>query len=72
MDKNEIKKLLYKHKPTAFRTFKDDNRQAYVCELPDAEVIFNIPMNDAAGANLLETMPSQLLIRWIENYYPVN
>jgi hypothetical protein len=71
-DFTEVKKKLYKEKPTAYRTFQDSNRQAYVAELSDGEVVFDIPISDAIGANLQDTMPSQLLIRWIKEYHPVN
>lgn len=74
MTNNEVKKALYKEKPIAFQVFKDEQRASYICSLsnPNGEVLFNIPLSDAVGANLQDTMPSQLLIRWIDEFYPVN
>lgn len=70
MELNEIKKALYKEKPLAKRLFMDDNVARYEAKTKDGECYFVIPLNDAHGANLQDTMPSQLLIRWLNSFFP--
>jgi len=66
MNKTEIKKELYKQKPTADlnRTFHD--AKEYTCQLlinNSYEVVFfHIPLRECDFA---EVVPAQLLIRWM-------
>jgi len=75
MNINEIKKALYKEKPTAIRTDRQtsentitsvDPYDRYICCLQNGHtVVFIIPHKEQ-GENLFnKTEPAQLLIRWI-------
>lgn len=65
MEKNEIKKELYKQKPMAVRTNYRGEYVHYVAQLDDASVIqFEIPNQEATFGN---EVPAQLLIRWLKN-----
>ena len=63
MNTNEIKKKLYKQKPTAIRTNYQGDYAHYVAQLIDASIIqFQIPNQEATFGN---EVPAQLLIRWM-------
>lgn len=67
MNLNEIKKALYKEKPTARVTNLDStaDRCEYRTDLADGtEVVFDIPMKEAL--DFMDEEPAQLLIRWIK------
>ena len=75
MNKNEIKKALYKEKPIAKRTDRNTSDRMinstppydrYVAYLNSGDkAIFSIPHYEQ-GENLFkDTEPSQLLIRWL-------
>jgi hypothetical protein len=72
MDKNEIKKALYKEKPIARRVGVCEN-QAIDYEATTSLGIFEfrIPLEDrkkpdGSFTEFEETMPAQLLIRWLK------
>jgi len=63
MNTTEIKKALYKQKPTAVRTNYQGGYVHYVTQLEDASIVnFEIPNQEAGFGN---EVPAQLLIRWI-------
>ncbi len=67
MEKNEIKKYLYKHKPIATRFAKNDNFSLYDVIINEKyQVMFYVPKSDMGNTDFDETMPAQLLIRWID------
>ena len=64
MSRTEIKKELYKQKPTAVRTNYQGEYVRYVTQLNDASVVqFEIPNQEATFGN---EVPAQLLIRWLK------
>lgn len=65
MTTTEIKKALYKDKPTANRLSTAGGFVWYEAKLDNKKVTFKIPEKEAAGFN--QTEPAQLLIRWINN-----
>ena len=67
MELNEIKKLLYKNKPTAKLFCANMYGLTYSC-YADAEtyVNFKIPLNELSETNFYSEMDAKLLIRWIQ------
>jgi len=64
MEITEIKKELYKQKPTAIRTNYQGEYVHYVTQLENASIIeFEIPNQEATFGN---EVPAQLLIRWLK------
>ena len=65
---NEIKKLLYKEKPSA--VFRKVNKSGilYTADFADKtiDVRFLIPFSDIGDADFSHTMQAQLLIRWLQ------
>jgi len=66
MNKNEIKKELYKQKPTADLNKEYDDYREYSCQLyfdgiPKV-IFFNVPIKECEFG---EVVPAQLLIRWL-------
>lgn len=62
---NEKKKSLYKEKPVAKRVpcgCKDVIK--YEATISTGKVLFRVPLDEAASFE--ETMPAQLLIRWLQ------
>lgn len=65
MTTNEIKKDLYRNKPTAFLKNWDGNHMDYSTVLSSGESAdFSIPKEEVEESFLTE-MPAQLLIRWL-------
>lgn len=70
MELNEIKKALYKEKPTAVR-FGETNEESFIsnvimykAQLEDiGKIYFYVPKSEAV--NFKDEEPAQLLIRWI-------
>ena len=69
MEKNEIKKALYKQNPEAnFQMIRKGTAYyAVVVDVDDYEheVRFEIPVSDMGDSDFLLHMPAKLLIRWI-------
>lgn len=72
MEENEIKKVLYKEKPTAKRTrsksapiTRNVTHQVYECASSLGEHTFEIPISEFFSGSFEEEIPAQLLIRWI-------
>lgn len=65
---NEIKKALYKEKPTAVFQKMEKGHAYYATVLSDwTRVDFKIPFTDMQETPFLLNMEAQLLIRWIVN-----
>ena len=65
MTTNEIKKALYKEKPTAHMDYVTNGAVWYTTLAAGLEVYFKVPMNETYGGTFYPTMPAQQLIRWI-------
>lgn len=71
MEKNEIKKVLYREKPIAKLTQRNGiiGRKGaifYEAELSNGTLIlFDVVVSDLGDADLLMEMPAQLLIRYL-------
>ncbi len=66
MEKNEIKKELYKQKPTAKFERIIGGVAYWTCDLEDKTLIkFGVPFSDIQDTEFLNEIPAQLLIRWI-------
>jgi hypothetical protein len=66
MEKNEIKKALYRQKPEARIRFIRKNVAYYYADLDEQRIEFEIPVNDMGDADFLPTMEAKLLIRWVQ------
>jgi hypothetical protein len=65
MEKNEIKKALYRQKPLAtFSKIRKGNAY-YVAEIENKKLLFEIPIVDMGDADFLPYMEAKLLIRWV-------
>lgn len=65
MTTDNIKKALYRQKPTAVRTNYQGEYVHYVTQLDDYSIIqFEIPSQEATFGN---EVPAKLLIRWLVN-----
>jgi len=73
MEKNEIKKLLYKQKPEAELLYIRKGVAYYNTRIstegnPISQtmgVFFEVPISDMGEADFLSKMPAQILSRWI-------
>lgn len=64
MTKDEIKKALYKEKPTAKKGSKSSMYQYYDTKLSTGMYVqFRVPLLEVGS--LSDTEPAQLLIRWL-------
>lgn len=69
MINNEIKKALYKEKPTAETVIKNDSEKHYSAELQDGMIInFDVQFSEMGETEFEDQMPAQLLIRWMRPY----
>ncbi len=66
MDKDEIKKALYRQKPIARITMIRKGTAHYSAILDDeTEIRFEVPVNDMGDADFFPTMDAKLLIRYL-------
>jgi hypothetical protein len=65
MNANEIKKELYRNKPTAKFDYIRKGHVLYKTLLNEEEIYFNIPIEDIGDATFYYEMESHLLIRWL-------
>lgn len=66
MDKNEIKKSLYKQNPKATLDYIRKGSAYYFTVLEDGtRITFEVPISDMGDADFLSHMESKLLNRWI-------
>lgn len=68
--KNEIKKALYKQKPTAEFMKADAVGLHYHTRIEEWNVYFTIPYTDAATGNFYPSMDGQYLNRWVDDPNP--
>ena len=64
---NEIKKILYKEKPTAHCISFSDGIKKYSAKTSTGEVKFEVPVSDMGGNVFPDEESAQLLIRWIKS-----
>lgn len=65
MELNDIKKGLYKNKPTAKMNYIRLNSAYYSTILEGQEIVFKVPTEDMGDADFYSEMDAKLLIRWI-------
>ena len=65
MEKNEIKKLLYIHKPIAKIMYIRKGHVYYKSIVNDIEIMFDVPIEDMGDADFYPEMDGKLLNRWI-------
>lgn len=66
MEKNEVKKLLYKHNPTATITHIRKGVAHYIAMIHNEhEIRFEVPVSDMGDADFFKQMDSKLLIRYL-------
>ena len=67
MEKNEIKKALYRQKPIAKKMFEENGNYVYRTYLEDGtELPFIVPISDMGDAKFEDEMDAKLLIRWLQ------
>ena len=67
MTTTEIKKELYKQKPTAYLRYIRGSVAYYYAQLNEQQVEFEVPVDDMGTADFLDTMDAKLLCRWLTN-----
>lgn len=65
MKNNELKKLLYLNKPTAFFLYIRKGHAYYKCTVNNIEIMFDILVSDMGDADFFPEMEAQLLSRWV-------
>lgn len=65
MEKNEIKKLLYKENPTANLLYIKNSLAYYKAIHKDMHIDFEIPVDELKGADFYLEMDTKFLIRWL-------
>lgn len=69
MTNTEIKKALYKEKPTAQLEFIRKGVVYYYTQLLEGEIVrFQVPVDDMGDADFFIEMEAKLLNRWIVNH----
>lgn len=68
---NEIKKALYKKKPLAHRFFTGKFQHQYRCIITtnddrEFQVKFTVPVSDMGETEFTDSLPAQLLIRYLD------
>lgn len=66
MEKNELKKILYREKPLAQLDFIRKGKVYYSCVVNDIHMTFEVPVSDMGDADLFPTMDAHLLIRYLQ------
>lgn len=65
MEKDQIKKTLYKEKPVAKLEFIRKGSAYYKASTSNGDVNFEIPVSDMGDADFFPEMDAKLLNRWI-------
>ena len=66
MNRNEIKKTLYREKPKASKIAQPLNKRfLYEAKTSLGHVRFDVPIRDMGETFFEKEMPAQLLIRWM-------
>lgn len=68
MTKTEVKKMLYKEKPTAVLSYIRKGVAYYLTIDVQETVRFEVPVDDMGDADFLPQMPAQQLNRWIVSH----
>ena len=68
MELNEIKKLLYKKKPTATKFADNGSYYFYDCIIEDIQIMFTVPYAEMGEKFFQVSEPAHLLIRWITGH----
>lgn len=64
MEKNEVRKVLYKEKPVAKFDYIRKGLSFYSAESSMGKLRFEIPVSDMGDADFLPEMEAQYLFRW--------
>lgn len=68
MEKNEIKKAVYKQNPKANLKFIRKSVAYYNATIDDSILItFEVPTDDMGDADFFNEMDAKLLLRWLSN-----
>jgi hypothetical protein len=65
MERNTAKKLIYKNKPVADKSFEDEASVHYMAVIGKTAFNFVVPKSDMGDAEFLDVMESHLLLRWL-------
>tara|TARA_R110000822_G_scaffold36734_10_gene103231 strand:+ start:3237 stop:3437 length:201 start_codon:yes stop_codon:yes gene_type:complete len=65
MTHNEIKKALYREKPTANLKYIRSGVAYYYAFVSDEAVDFEVPVSDMGDAEFYDEMEAHLMIRWL-------
>lgn len=65
MEKNEMKKWLYKNKPEARLTKIKNGKAIYITMVDGENTVIEIPVEDMKIGEFHLEMEAQLLIRWL-------
>jgi len=65
MNKNEIKKIIYKNKPIAYFDKIRIGIAYYETVINNLKIYFEIPVNDMGDADFYKEMDAKLLLRWV-------
>ncbi len=66
MERNELKKVLYKQNPIAGIVFIRMGVAYYGCNLEDGTMVrFEVPVSDMGDSDFHNEMDSKYLIRWM-------
>lgn len=67
MNKNELKKYLYRENPVAELLMVRMGNVYYMTNGPEnTEIRFTVPVDDMGDTDFLREMPAKLLIRWMD------
>ena len=66
MEKNELKKILYRVKPLAHLLYIRKGKVYYSCVVNDIHMSFEVPVEDMGDADYFPTMNAHLLIRYLQ------
>jgi len=65
MEKNEIKKALYKEKPKAIKVIDYDQVRIYEASTSLGNITFEVPFREMGENIFSDSIEAQLLIRWL-------
>lgn len=65
MEKNDIKKTLYRKNPTAYFSSVSKTGAMYYVNIEEECIWFNVPLDDLGDATFFADMQAKLLIRYL-------
>lgn len=65
----DIKKILYKTKPTAHLFASQNDNYFYDCVVDNLQIMFIVPISEMGEKPFKDKEPAQLLIRWYDKHY---